>query len=187
LTKALSLAPENARAHTALAGTYIFTNRAAQGLSLCEHALALDSNLAHAHALIGMAKSLTGRPQEAEGYIQEALRLSPRDPWANIWLHWEGVGKIGMGLLEQAVASYRRSIEINRNFHTAHFLLAASLAQLNRWYEARDCVKSGLALNPAMTVARAQGLWTGFSDDPIYRVSLQPVFESLRKAGLPEA
>ena len=187
LTQALSLAPDHARAHSALAGTYIFTKRAAQGLSLCEHALALDRNLSHAHALIGMAKNLTGSPQEAEGYIHEALRLSPRDPWANIWLHWEGLGKIGMGLWQQAVTSYRRSIEINRNFHTAHFLLAAALAQLDRWDEARDSVKSGLAVNPAMTVARARELWTGFSDDPNYRATLQPVFESLRKAGLPEA
>ena len=187
LTKALSLAPDHARAHSALAGTYIFTKRAAQGLPVCEHAIALDRNLAHAHALIGMAKNLTGSPHEAEGHVHEALRLSPRDPWANIWLHWEGLGKICMGLWEQAVAPYRRSIEINRNLHTAHFLLAAVLAQLDRWDEARESVKSGLAVNQVMTIARARELWTGFSDDPTYRATLEPVFESLRKAGLTEA
>jgi TolB-like protein/Tfp pilus assembly protein PilF len=186
LTKALSLAPDHARAHSALAGAYIFTRRAAQGLPVCEHALALDRNLAHAHALIGMAKSLIGRPHEAEGHIQEALRLSPRDPWANIWLHWDGVASIVLGLWERAVVSYRRSIEVNRNFHTAHFLLAAALARLDRWDEARDCVKTGLALNPAMSVSRARELWTGFSDDPTYLAGIEPVFEGLRKAELPE-
>jgi tetratricopeptide (TPR) repeat protein len=133
-----------------------------------------------------MAKNLIGRPQEAEGHVHEALRLSPRDPWANIWLHWDGVASIVLGLWDRAVVSYRRSIEVNRNLHTAHFLLAAALARLDRWDEARDSLKSGLALNPAMSVSRARELWTGFSDDPTYLAGLEPVFEILAQIGLPE-
>jgi TolB-like protein/class 3 adenylate cyclase len=45
-TKALSLAPNHAFAHLALGVTYIFNNRAAEGIDECEHALTLDRSLA---------------------------------------------------------------------------------------------------------------------------------------------
>jgi hypothetical protein len=46
-----------------------------------EQALALDRNLAEAHALVGVAKLFLG--EETEPHIQEALRLSPRDIFAH--------------------------------------------------------------------------------------------------------
>ena len=46
LTKALSSVPDHARGHMMLGIVYIFTKRAARGIAECEHALALDRNLA---------------------------------------------------------------------------------------------------------------------------------------------
>src|SRR5215472_13103140 len=45
LTKALSLAPNHARAHLALGIVQIVTKRAARGIAECEHAFALDRSL----------------------------------------------------------------------------------------------------------------------------------------------
>ena len=78
-TKALSLAPNHARAHYILGLVYAFTNRVARGIAECERALALDRNLVFAHAAIGMAKYMIGRGTETEAHVREALRLSPRD------------------------------------------------------------------------------------------------------------
>jgi hypothetical protein len=64
----------------------ILTNRATQGVAECERALALDRNLAHAHAWIGLAKMFIGRATETETHVDEALRLSPRDTRSYIWL-----------------------------------------------------------------------------------------------------
>jgi tetratricopeptide (TPR) repeat protein len=61
VTKALSLAPNHAGVHFVLGLVQIFTNRAAQGIAQCERALALDRNLARAHASIGTAKFYLGR------------------------------------------------------------------------------------------------------------------------------
>jgi hypothetical protein len=83
--------------------------------------------------------------------------------------------------------SYRRSIEINRTFHTAHFLLGASLARLDRWDEARLSVKAGLGFNPVVTVSRCRALWTPFSDNAAYLAALEPIFEVLGEIGLPES
>ena len=85
-TKALSLAPDHALAHLCMGMVLGFTNRAAQGIAEYERALALDRNMAGAHALIGQNKLFIGRAEETEAHVLEALRLSPRDPWAYIWL-----------------------------------------------------------------------------------------------------
>ena len=165
---------------------YILTKRAAQGIAECEHALALDRNLASAHSLIGFGKIFIGRAEETEAHIAEALRLSPRDTMAYTWMFYAGLAKFQLGSYEQAVAWFRRAIEANRNYPDAYFQLAAALAQLGRLDEARSAVKAGLALNPTYTISRDRAVWTAVSDDPTYLAQLEPIFEGMRKAGVPE-
>ena len=74
LTKVLSLAPEHAAAHATLGTVQVHTKRVVQGIAEYQRALALDRNLARAHALIGMAKLSNGRGEETEAHINEALR-----------------------------------------------------------------------------------------------------------------
>ena len=186
LTKALSSVPDHARAHWYLGFVDIFTNRAAQGIAECEHALELDRNLAGPHAIVGQAKVFIGRAEEAEAHIAEALRLSPRDTLAYVWMTFVGMAKNQLGSWEQAVAWFRRAIEANRNFPLAYFHSVAALAQLDRLDEAHAALKAGLALNPAFTLSRARAAWTAQSDDPTYLAGLEPVFEGMRKAGVPE-
>ena len=90
LTKALSSVPDHARGHMFLGVVEIFTKRAAEGIAECEHALALDRNLANAHSIIGFGKIYIGRAEETEAHIAEALRLSPRDTLAYSWMTMRG-------------------------------------------------------------------------------------------------
>ena len=99
----------------------MFTKRAAQGIAECEHALALDRNLASAHAIIGLGKIFIGRAEETEAHVAEALRLSPRDTLAYAWISAAGIAKSHIGSWEEAVALFRRAVEANRNFPVAHF------------------------------------------------------------------
>jgi TolB-like protein len=184
LTKALSSVPDHPRAHLYLGLVDIHTKRAAEGIAECEHALALDRNLAHAHAIIGFGKTFVGRAEETEAHIAEALRLSPRDTLAYIWLFIAGMAKNYLGRWEQAVAWFRRAIEANRNYPEAHFSMAAALTQLGRLDEARSAVEAGLALN--LSISRARAAWTAMSDDPTYLAQLEPIFDGLRMAGVPE-
>ena len=186
LTKALSSVPDHARGHMYLGLVDIMTKRAAEGIAECEHALALDRNLASAHSIIGFGKVCIGRAEETEAHIGEALRLSPRDTSAHIWMGVAGLAKLHIGSYEQAVAWCRRAIEANRNYPQAYFWLAAALAQLGRLDEARSAVKAGLALTPAFSISRDLAARTARSDDRTYLAQLEPVFEGMRKAGLPE-
>jgi TolB-like protein len=187
LTKALLAVPDHALGHTWLGFVDILTKRAAQGIAECKHALALDRNLASAHALIGQGKIFIGRAEETEAHVAEARRLSPGDTWAYAWLNMVGLAKLHLGSYEPAVAWFRRSKEANRNYASAYFNLAASLARLDRVDEANSAVKAGLALNPAHTVSRVRAAWTARSDDTTYLAQLEPIFDGMRKAGIPEA
>ena len=151
-----------------------------------EHALELDRNLAHAHATIGLGKIYIGRAEETEAYIADALRLSPRDTMAYIWMTFTGMAKNCLGSWEQAVAWLRRAIEANRNYPVAFFHLAAALGQLGRLDEAHSAVTAGLALNPAFAISRARANWTAQSDDLSHLAQLEPIFDGLRKARLSE-
>ena len=151
-TKALSSVPDHAGSHMGLGLVYMFTKRAAQGIAQCEHALELDRNLAHAHAAIGLGKVFIGRAEETEAHIAEALRLSPRDTMAYIWMTLAGMAKNFLGSWEQAVAWCRRSTEANRNFPGPNFQRAAALAQLGRLDEAHSAIAAGLGLNPAFSI-----------------------------------
>jgi tetratricopeptide (TPR) repeat protein len=186
LTKALSSVPDHPRAHMLMGLLEIFTRRAAQGIAECEHALALDRNLASAHSIIGRGKIFVGHAEETDAHVAEALRLSPRDTMAHIWMGIAGLAKLQLGDYEQAVAWLRRAIEANRNYPIANFNLAAALAQLGRMDEARSAVKAGLALNPAFAISGVRAGWTAMSDYPAYLAQLEPIFDGLRKAGVPE-
>ena len=186
LAKALSSVPNHARAHLILGAVYLWTKRAAEGIAECEHALALDRNLANAYSTIGLGKVFIGRAEETEAHVAEALRLSPRDTLAYNWMTFAGIAKARLGSWEQAVAWCSRAIEANRNHPLTYFTLAVALAQLGRRDEAHSAVKIGLALNPAFTVSRARATYAPVSDDPTYLAQTEAVLEGMRKAGVPE-
>ena len=186
LTKGLSSVPDHAVGHMWLGFLDILTKRAAEGIAECEYALALDRNLALAHAYIGLGKTYIGRPEETEAHVREALRLSPRDTTGYAWMLFVGMAKLQLGSGENAVAWFRRALEVNRSYTVAHFLSAAALVQLDRLEEARSAVKAGLALNPAYSISRARASWTAATDDPTYLAWIETVLKGLPKAGVPE-
>jgi TolB-like protein/class 3 adenylate cyclase len=187
LGKALASAPDHAGGHMTLGMVCMFTKRAGQGVAECEHALALDRNLASAHAFVGLGKICIGRAEETEVHIVEALRLSPRDTWAYVWMTYAGIAKNHLGLWDQAVPWCRRAIEANRNHQHPHFVLGAALARLGRLDEARSAVRAGLALNPIFTISGARAGWTAMSDDPTYLAQMKRQLEGMRMAGVPES
>jgi tetratricopeptide (TPR) repeat protein len=183
LTRILAFAPEHAMAHWLLGILQIHHHRVPQGIGALEQALALDRNLAGAHGFIGLAKVFSGRSEDTEAHVSEALRLSPRDTSAHIWIAFSGVAKLYLGEDEEAVARLRRATEINTNFSIAHFMLAAALARLDRLREARAAVEAGLAVDPRFTVVRFRT--TTQSDNPIYLAQHQRVCDSMSKGGSP--
>jgi TolB-like protein/Flp pilus assembly protein TadD len=184
LVEARRMAPESAMAQLGIGVVQIYTNRVAQGIEECERALALDRNLALAHGYIGFAKSILGRCEETEDHVEQAIRLSPRDTYAYAWLYMSGFAKVSLGKDAEALSLLRRSIELNRSYPIAQFVLAAALAHSGRLGEAQSAVQAGLALQGDFTISRFRS--GAASGDPIYLAQFERIINGLRKAGVPE-
>ena len=184
LIKALSLAPQHALAHMFLGIVQLASNRANQGIAECEHALALNRNLADAHGSIGAAKLFVGRGTETEAHIQEALRLSPRDEGVHRWMSYVGLAKLHLEADAEAVEWLRRCLKANPNYPLAHFELAAALALLGRLDEARAAAKAGLTLDPTFTIRRLKAI--PYSGNPKFRAASKRILQGMRMAGIPE-
>ena len=162
----------------------ILTRRADQGIAECERALALDRNVASAHAWIGLAKYFTGRNEETEAHILEALRISPRDTYAFFWMLIVGFAKLGAGCDEEAVAWLNRSIGLNRGHPTPHCLLAAALASLGRIEEAREAARQA-SISIQVSLSRGTDL-RGSAAIPSISLGRERMYEGMRLAGIPE-
>jgi TolB-like protein len=186
LTKALSRVPDHAVGHVMLGALFIHSRRVVRGIAECEHGLALGRNIAIAHAFIGLGKILIGRAQETEAHIVEALRLSPRDAFAYLWMSFAGQAKSVLGLHDEALAWVLRSIEANRNYGLTHFGMASTLVWLGRHDEARSAVTTGLALDPTFAISRVRAGTPAMSDDQVVLAWASRTLEALRMAGVPE-
>jgi tetratricopeptide (TPR) repeat protein len=160
------------------------TKRVDRAVSECERALVLDRNCVWAHYHIAMAKYFSGRNDETEAHILEALRLSPRDRSAGFWLGLVGLATLGAGRDEEATSWFRRSIEADPDLWLLHFLLAAASARLSHTEEAHNALRAGLELNPSFTITRFRS--QTFSDHPVYLAGRERMYEGMRKAGIPE-
>ena len=116
LNRVLSQSPNNAWAHFLMGRILAQTNRPAQAIEEFNRALSLNPNFAAAHAVTGLAKLYEGHPEETERHELEALRVSPRDTNANLWVSWMGLAKLHLGAYEDALNLYRRSMDLNPNY-----------------------------------------------------------------------
>jgi TolB-like protein/class 3 adenylate cyclase/Tfp pilus assembly protein PilF len=184
LNRVLSQSPNNARAHYLIGRAFAQDKRGAQGIAESERALALNPNLASAHSLIGLAKLFDGHPEETESHELEALRVSPYDTEADVWVEYIALAKMHLGAYEEALAFFRRARELNPNYATGRFNMAADLVELGRLDEARAEVQAGLALNPGFTLRRYRD--GAQADNPVFMKGRARIIEDMRKAGVPE-
>jgi tetratricopeptide (TPR) repeat protein len=95
-----------------------------------------------------------------------------------------GAAKLHLGRYEEAVNWLRRSIELNRNYSTAQFYLAAALAQCGKLEEARTIAIAGLGLDQTFTISRFRANPSG--DNPVYLAGRELAIQGMRKAGVPK-
>jgi tetratricopeptide (TPR) repeat protein len=184
LNRLLSRSPNNSRARYCLCRVLVQNKRGAQGMGECERALALNPNLASVHALIGLAKLFDGHPEEVESHEREALRVSPHDTEAGVWVAYIALARLYLGSYDEALDWYRRAKDLDPNYATGRFNMAADLVELGRLEEALAEVQAGLALNPGFTLRRYRS--GAQSDNPVFLKGRERLIENMRKAGVPE-
>src|SRR6266550_4405618 len=118
---------EDAWAHYALASVYLFQGRFDDCIAEFELVLRLNPNFSPARGIYGVALSYRGRWEEGDRAAREALKFSPRDPFAAIYC---GVAAycqyIGKNYAE-AIRLSREALRQRADFVGAHRVLTASL------------------------------------------------------------
>ena len=184
VTKALSLASDSADAHVTY-GTVLYAKcspeRAMREFQL---AISMDSNLAAAHAYLGLMKFFLGRAGDTRAHVEEAIRLSPRNPLLFRWHLFIGLADIYLGRVVHALGNLRRSVEINPNWGLSHFVLAGALALAGLLTEAAEVCAVARQLAPNFTIAKYRA--EAISDNPVYLAQRKQLDRGLRLAGVPE-
>jgi tetratricopeptide (TPR) repeat protein len=134
---ALTIASERALAHHVRAGVLLARQAPEQALRACEFALGFDRNLAVAHTFIGQIKISLGRAAETEAHVDDAVRLSPRDPRLCFWHLTVGYADLLLNGIDRGLECWRMSVQLNPRFWISHVLFAGASVLAGHHGEAR--------------------------------------------------
>jgi len=131
---------EDAWAHFALASVYMFTRRFDDSIAEFELALRLNPNFSPARGLYGVALAYRGRWEDGDRAAREALRFSPRDPFAAVYCGVAAYCQYVGRNYKEAIRLARESMRQRSDFSGAHRVLTAAAGMAGQ----RDLAKSAL-------------------------------------------
>jgi tetratricopeptide (TPR) repeat protein len=121
--------------------------------------------------------NFVGRPEEAVGWLEKAMRLDPHYPVLYLWTLGQAYRL--MGRYKEAIAFQQRVLKVDPNYLPAHVHLASIYGELSLEKEAQAEVTEIFRLSPHFSMENiAQRL-------PYKNpVMLESFLAALRKAGL---
>jgi TolB-like protein/DNA-binding winged helix-turn-helix (wHTH) protein/Tfp pilus assembly protein PilF len=144
---------EDSWAHYALASVYLFHRRFDDCLAEFELALRLNPSFSPARGIYGVALSYRGRWEEGDRAAREALKLSPRDPFAAIYCGVAAYCQYIGGNYAEAVRLSREALRQRTDFVGAHRVLTAALGMAGGVDAARTALEGVRRTQPNLTLA----------------------------------
>ena len=170
---------EDAWAHYALASVYLFNRRFDDSLAEFELALRLNPNFSPARGVYGVALAYCGRWEDGDRAAREALRLSPRDPFAAIY---DGVAAycqfVGRNYAE-AIRLAREGLRQRSDFVGAHRVLTAAAAMAGETELAKSALAETRRAQPNISLA-----WLASEMPFKLDADREHYLEAFRRAGL---
>jgi adenylate cyclase len=134
--------------HMALGTVYLWQKQYEQALAEMERAVALDPNWAGGSASLAEVLSRVGRPKEALGLAEQAIRLGLPSYVVDSYLESLGAAYYLAGRTEEALAPLKEFLTRFPNRLAAHLTLAAVYSELGQEAEARAEAAEVLRINP---------------------------------------
>jgi adenylate cyclase len=175
--RAITLAPDYYRPYEFKSVYLSISHRSDETVSAASAGLAVNPNQPNLYAARATGEISLGHFDQAKSDVQQAIRLSPHDPFKTIWDTNLGDIEIGAGRPEAAIVEYRKSIDAGDHTYWNYANLAASYALLGKMDEAKPFVAETLRLNPSFTIK-----W--YREHVPYDLPTRD--EGLRKAGFAE-
>lgn len=182
--RAFQLDPADTRVVGVRATTLALAGRSDQAVELLERQIGLNRNDASAWFWLGYARCTLGRQDEAIAALEQARRLSPRDPNLNGIFLVSAAAHLYLGHDREALEWARRSV-VERPLHAvAHSWVAAAAANLGETETARAALAEFRRRLPSYTIG-------SFRDErlcanELCRRQRERYYAGLAKAGLPE-
>jgi TolB-like protein/Tfp pilus assembly protein PilF len=178
LQKAIALDDSLPLAHQFLSAVYVWGKKQYdRAMAEAQRAVALAPNDADGYQNLGGILVWVGRPEEAIGLIEKAIRLNPRHP--PIYLQALSFAYRIAGRYEEAIVPAKQILVLNPNFVPAHLMLANCYAQLGQLDEARAEAAEVMRLAPHYSLEVAKQSLP-FKDPAV----LEREIDAWRKAGL---
>jgi TolB-like protein/Tfp pilus assembly protein PilF len=187
IEQALATLPRSPLAHMAKGHLLRARGRPEEAIPEYEMVIASNRNWAAAFSHLGWCKLLTGSLEEAIALQQQAIRLSPRDPYMSILYFRIGYGHLLQSRTDEAIVWFEKARAANPGHPRPHGCLAAAYG-LNGWSDraAAELVEvQRLSDGRYSSIARlkAAGQWGVPAVQSLFEATY---FAGLRLAGMPE-
>jgi adenylate cyclase len=158
--KALALEPKVAAAHRVRSWILGFRNQLPESIAAAETAIALNRNDSMAHRLLALFELQAGRADRSRAVIEQAMRLSPRDP-----NHWGSLSilaraQIALGESEAALINLRAAILANPSANFVRLYFATAHGRMGRDREARESIAEYLRMSPNLMDGKSEAVKT---------------------------
>ncbi len=151
-------------------------------IAALKYSLELNPNFAQSYFGLGFVLALSGELDEARENIQNAIRLSPRDPLMVGFTNVLGMACIMAGDFEEGLDWAKRSLRLPTPVgYWNHATLASAYANLGQMEEATEALKGAVKEKPDLSISFLEKVLPTRHKD-----GLGVYFSGLRLAGLPE-
>ena len=150
--RAIALAPDYVRTYEFKSVYLSLSHRFDEAVSAANAGLAVNPNQPNYYGARAVAEISLGHFDEAKSDVQQAIWLSPHDPFKTIWDTNLGDIEIGAGRPEAAIVEYRKALDAGDHTYWLYANLAASYALLGKMDEAKPFVAETLRVNPSFTI-----------------------------------
>ncbi len=176
LANAIGVDPTGPRAYVVRALTYRVTKRLKEAADDAQTAVRLNPNYASAYAQLAQDQVTPEELPLAIANIDQAIRLSPRDPEMGRWRWIKGAAFNYMGRYQDAIREDQAALDSGYSAWPVYSHLAVAYAFMGRQSEAEAAIAQARKRNPELTI---KWLRARIEEPELF-------YEGLRKAGLPE-
>jgi adenylate cyclase len=175
--RAIALDPNNITAYITKGSYLTVSARLGDARRIFDAGLAIDPNSAPLHANRAIVNNFSRQFEQAKADIQQAIRLSPNDPFLSNWYGILAGAELGRGQLDAAMEAANKALDGDFRTFFPYVTVAVVHVMKGEIEEAKLPLAKARQLNPMLSVK-----WIRERGEPGW----QPALEGLRKAGLPE-